>query len=349
MAGRCRLRFFQPDYSSADLSATSTITDFDLTASYGLPLNASSHLKAAVLVSVILHAVVLFGISFKLPISKIVTAATPLEVVLVNNKPIAQPVKEEALPRAALGVPARGGDMGSSGPAQPLFPSAPRHGTATGTPPRTASASAIVPGIASNTTPVTPEAEQPEYEAQQPMGTVDNDGDQSVYQADSASAQPGQSQNQNRIFNTADLVQRGLAIARVAAQQGGDFGAYQKPIKRKFIGIRTKDYRFARYAEDWRLKVERIGNLNYPETAKREQLYGSLQLTVGIKSDGSLESIEINRPSGKKVLDEAAVRIVKLAGQNGFAPFPPDISGDIDVLHITRTWVFTSADQLTSE
>ena len=138
-------------------------------------------------------------------------------------------------------------------------------------------------------------------------------------------------------------------LKAAAAQQGGDFGAYQKPIKRKFIGIRTKDYRFARYAEDWRLKVERIGNLNYPETAKREQLYGSLQLTVGIKSDGSLESIEINRPSGKKVLDEAAVRIVKLAGQNGFAPFPPDISGDIDVLHITRTWVFTSADQLTSE
>ncbi|HJT51062.1 MAG TPA: hypothetical protein VJ734_03905, partial [Nitrosospira sp.] len=196
------------------MSATSTITDFDLTASYGLPLNASSHLKAAVLVSVILHAVVLFGISFKLPISKTVTAATPLEVVLVNNKPIAQPVKEEALPRAALGVPGRGSDMGSSGPAQPLFPSAPPHGTATGTPPRTASASTIVPGIAS----ITPEAEQPEYEAQQPMGTVDNDGDQSVYQADSASAQSGQSQN--RIFNTADLVQRGLAIARVAAQQG---------------------------------------------------------------------------------------------------------------------------------
>ena len=67
-----------------------------------------------------------------------------------------------------------------------------------------------------------------------------------------------------------------------------------------------------------------------------------------VRSDGSLESIEINRSSGKKVLDEAAINIVKLAGQNGFAPFPPDISRDTDILHITRTWVFASTDMLFS-
>ena len=144
------------------------------------------------------------------------------------------------------------------------------------------------------------------------------------------------------------LVQRSLEIARLQAQAVQNV-AYKQPLKRKFIGTRTQDYRFARYVEDWRLKVERIGNLNYPEAAKREQLYGKLQLTVGIRSDGSLESIDINRPSGKRVLDEAAVRIVKLAGQNGFAPFPDDIVREIDILHITRTWVFTRADELTSE
>jgi protein TonB len=95
--------------------------------------------------------------------------------------------------------------------------------------------------------------------------------------------------------------------------------------------------------------VERIGNLNYPEAARKEKLYGNLQLTVGIRADGSLESIEINRSSGEKVLDEAAVNIVKLAGQNGFAPFPPDISQDTDILHITRTWVFAASDMLLSQ
>ncbi|MDN5882646.1 MAG: TonB family protein, partial [Nitrosospira sp.] len=92
-----------------------------------------------------------------------------------------------------------------------------------------------------------------------------------------------------------------------------------------------------------------IGNLNYPEAARRERLFGNLQLTVGIKSDGSVESVEINRSSGQRVLDEAAIRIVKLAGQNGFAPFPPDISRDTDILHITRIWAFTREDGLTTQ
>ena len=94
-------------------------------------------------------------------------------------------------------------------------------------------------------------------------------------------------------------MQRSLEIARLEAQTSLDYEAYQKRPKRKFIGARTQEYRFARYVEDWRIKVERIGNLNYPEAARRDQLYGNLQLTVGIRSDGSLESVEINRPRAK--------------------------------------------------
>jgi len=119
-----------------------------------------------------------------------------------------------------------------------------------------------------------------------------------------------------------------------------DYEAYQKRPKRKFIGAHTQEPRFASYVKDWLLRIEQLENLNYPETAKREKLHGAVQLTVGIKSDGSLESVEINRSSGNKTLDEAAIRIAKLAGQNGFAPFPPEINQDIDILHITRTWVF---------
>ena len=119
-----------------------------------------------------------------------------------------------------------------------------------------------------------------------------------------------------------------------------DYEAYQKRPKRKFIGAHTQEPRFDSYVKDWQLKIEQLENLNSPETAKRGKLYGAVQLTVGIKSDGSLESVEINRSSGNKILDEAAIRIAKLAGQNGFAPLPPEISQDIDILHITRTWVF---------
>ena len=158
-----------------------------------------------------------------------------------------------------------------------------------------------------------------------------------------------ETENQPITADATELLQRSLDIARLRAQVDQDHDDYQKRPKRKFVGARTKEYRFARYVEDWRIKVERIGNLNYPEAARKGKLYGNLQLTVSIRADGSLEAIEINRSSGEKILDQAAINIVKLSGQNGFAPFPPDISQDTDVLHITRTWVFAPSDTLLSQ
>ncbi len=276
----------------------------------------------------------LFGINFKFPLPENGKAGMPLEVVLVNSKSASKPNKADTLAQANLDG---GGNTDSDRRAKTPFPITPKPKQAGDTP-----VSAPTPTA---TPTVTQKTEQLEQEAERLMTAVNNDADQSVYQADLPFAQS----EENRAINAGDLVQRGFEIARLEAQTARNYEAYQKRPKRKFVGARTQEYRFARYVEDWRLKVERVGNLNYPEAARREQLYGSLQLTVGIKSDGSLESIEINRPSGKKVLDEAAIRIVNLAGQNGFAPFPPDIGRDTDVLHITRTWVFTRSDELASE
>jgi protein TonB len=140
-----------------------------------------------------------------------------------------------------------------------------------------------------------------------------------------------------------DLAQSALAIARMEAQIERQIDEYNKRPRKKFIGARTEEYAAAQYLEDWRQKVERIGNLNYPEAA-RGKLYGNLVLTVAIKSDGELERVEINRSSGHKVLDEAAQRIVKLAAP--YAAFPDAVRRDTDIIEITRTWTFTGADQL---
>ena len=91
------------------------------------------------------------------------------------------------------------------------------------------------------------------------------------------------------------------------------------------------------------MKVERIGTLNYPEAA-RGRLYGSLLLSVTIRSDGTVERVGVHRSSGHKVLDDAALRIVKMAAP--YSPFPPDIRKDYDVIEITRTWTFTNSDQV---
>jgi len=143
-----------------------------------------------------------------------------------------------------------------------------------------------------------------------------------------------------------DLAESARAMARLEGEINKSIDDYNKRPRTKFIGARTKEYRFAQYIESWRQKVERIGTLNYPEEA-RGKLYGSLVLTASINHDGSLNRVDINRSSGYKVLDEAAKRIVRMAAP--YADFPPDIRRDTDILEITRTWYFTQGDQVSSK
>ena len=144
-----------------------------------------------------------------------------------------------------------------------------------------------------------------------------------------------------------ELMQKTFEAMRLEAKIARDMDAYQKIPRRKHIGAQAREYRFARYVEDWRMKVERIGNLNYPEAARRNRLYGSLILTVSIRADGSIENVEVNRKSGRRILDAAAVKIVEMAGP--YAPFPDDIRRDTDILSITRMWTFARGDELRSE
>ncbi len=144
----------------------------------------------------------------------------------------------------------------------------------------------------------------------------------------------------------ADLLTSALALARMEAQIARQVDEYNKRPRKKFVGARAAESRFALYVESWRQKVERIGNLNYPEGA-RGRVYGSLRVTVAIKPDGSIEEIQVDRPSEHKVLNEAALKIVRLAAP--YAPFPPEIRRDTDILVITRTWTFAHGDKLYNE
>jgi protein TonB len=143
-----------------------------------------------------------------------------------------------------------------------------------------------------------------------------------------------------------DLASSALAIARIEGQISRQMDEYNQRPRKKFIGARVEEYRFAQYVEDWRQKIERIGNLNYPDAAKG-RLYGSLVITVIIKANGDLDRVEVNRSSGQRLLDDAARRIVQMAAP--YAAFPDAIRRDTDVLEITRTWTFTNADRLRSD
>jgi TonB family protein len=114
-------------------------------------------------------------------------------------------------------------------------------------------------------------------------------------------------------------------------------------VRKKYVGARANEYRFAVYLDNWLKEIERVGNLNYPEEARRNRIHGSLQLTVGIRADGEVESVVINRSSKSEVLDQAAIRIVRLAAP--FERLPEDIKADTDILYITRTWTFRQGEQ----
>lgn len=140
-----------------------------------------------------------------------------------------------------------------------------------------------------------------------------------------------------------ELVEQSLEMARLAAEIERRQQLLAKRPKRKFVSASTKEYEYAAYLRAWVARVERVGNLNYPEEARRRGLSGRLVMTVAVRRDGSIENVLLNSSSGLGILDQAAMRIVRLA-----EPYPPlpETAEKVDVLHITRTWQFQNGSVL---
>ena len=133
-------------------------------------------------------------------------------------------------------------------------------------------------------------------------------------------------------------------IASLEAQLAEERQAYaRRPRILRLNAASTMQDKGAFYKDAWRRKVEQVGNLNYPARANR--IYGSLRLLVQINRDGTLRDVQILESSGEQVLDQAAMRIVRLAAP--FMPFTGDLM-DIDVLEIIRTWRFEPGDRVSS-
>ena len=273
----------------------------------------------SVIFSLCVHGFVLFGIGFVLPdLRKNLDLLQPLEVVLVNSKSRSRPRKADALAQHNLDG---GGNTADN-----------------------KRASSPLPNLSDDKQFVQEQSTQKLQRLEQQVKKL-------ITQAKSMHSVPQELAERQRKEGSnkegRDLVERALEIARLEAKIQRDFSAYQKSEQRKFVGARTQEYPYARYIEDWRIKVERIGNLNYPSQARQQRIFGKLQLTVSIKADGSIEKVEVTKSSGQRILDAAAERIVRLAAP--FAPFPENIRKDTDILSIVRTWSFTANDHLESE
>jgi protein TonB len=275
----------------------------------------------AVAVSLVLHALVLALRFSPIDLSKIGRDDSPLEVALVNAKSVSKPTKADILAQAHLDG---GGNTDANLRAKTPLPALPKDNATT------------------ELAVATQKIETLEKKSKEMLTQLKSTA--TVAPPDPA---PNTALDKPELPTSTEMMQRSLEAMRLEAQIAKDMDAYQKRPKRRFVGARAEEYRFARYVEDWRLKVENIGNHNYPEAAREQKLYGSLLLTVGIRANGSVETVVVDRTSGQKILDLAAVRIVEMGGP--YAPFPPDISRDTDILYITRTWSFSPGDSLTSQ
>jgi protein TonB len=278
-------------------------------------------LGAALGLSIALHAM-LMAVHFKFPDAMRWKAdSPPLEVVLVNAKTKEKPSKAAVLAQANLD---RGGNVDENRRAKtPLPVTEPRN-----------------PG-------------RDLAEAQRRVQQLEAQQQRLLAQARaSASRVPVETPKSAPSEEVAprpsgrDLADLSLAAMRLQAQVDRQIEEYQKRPRKKFIGSNAREYRFAQYEEDWRIKIERIGTLNYPPEARGKH-YGHLRLTVTIRPDGSVESVELDRSSGLKVLDAAAFKIVRMA--TPFAAFPAEIRRDTDLLVITRTWFFGQGDKIWTE
>lgn len=149
---------------------------------------------------------------------------------------------------------------------------------------------------------------------------------------------------QHKNLTSKQLLKQSKEMAQLSAEVDVARKVTSTQPKKKFITAQTKEYRFASYEEAWRKKVERIGTLNFPDEAVRARLTGDVRLSVTLSADGSVKDIKITKYSGHKVLDDAALRIVKMAAP--YASFPEDISKDYDEIVIVRTWQFLSGNRL---
>ena len=143
-----------------------------------------------------------------------------------------------------------------------------------------------------------------------------------------------------------ELIERSMEMVNLNEQLSESMQAYAQRPRHIYVSARTQEYKYANYMSEWVKKVERVGNLNYPDEARRAGLSGKLIMDVIMNADGTVRNISIMRSSGHKVIDEAASRIVNLAAP--FPPFSAEILKEADIMHITRTWEFSTSNRLQS-
>ena len=275
-------------------------------------LTNNDRFAVSLLMALGFHAVVLLGVGFVLDFKPLTHPLETLDVVLVNWRSESKPDDADFLAQAS--------QLGGGESNEVTKPSQENTGAS--------------PGPS--------EGEDPLDQQEQTSSVADAAREQVLIENDEAEFTQqitSIEQPEPPMPSAALLMQESMSMAKLQPGIQRDRDSQSKLPRRKWISANTREYEFAAYMQAWVAKVERVGNLNYPDEVRKMKLTGDLVMTVGINEDGSIESIDIRRSSGKPQLDQAATRIVRLAGP--YSPLPEYITATVDVLHITRTWRFS--------
>lgn len=281
----------------------------------------------ALLAALVLHLLLLLTVSFELPAPRL--RAPPdeaLEVLLLED---GTATSRTPVPDAPLSQHDRAGE---SPPGQGTIATPVDQAPRPAAPSTSDDTPASIPGQAASGRQSTPPAPTPERPIAPPRPPREK-APEPPQPPPQPVAEPAKSVDATRI-----LASRDQEINRLTASLQARSNAYASRPRHRTISASTREFRYANYLSAWARKVERIGNLNYPQAANRQKLYGNLILDVAVRADGRVEQVRVVRSSGHPLLDEAAIKIVHLAAP--YAPFPPDIAAETDILNILRTWQF---------
>ncbi len=282
-------------------------------------ITSADRLGLTLFFAVVVHALIILGITFIAPDEKPADDSPTLEIILATNPNTKKIINPDFLAQAH--------QEGGGNQETRHRPAAPPAISTTPSPlagngPTNTSTGTAKPVAAPALTPITTTRNS------QQQGTPEIAPSSIPTEAPSA----------------ADMMMRSREIARLSAELSSSMQAYARRPKHRYIAARTAEFRDAAYMAAWQTKIEMIGNLNYPEEARRRNISGNLRLDVAINADGSVNDISVIRSSGHKLLDDAAIRIVRLAAP--FGQMPLEMRKETDILHIIRTWQFLDKDGL---
>ena len=292
-----------------------------------------------VCMALICHAIFVLGVTFTQEDSPLSRFST-MDIVLVQQK---SKRADDAKLLAQADMEGGGNTEDAVTPSSPVPPPFPDNQPEVAAPPPSQEPQQQASASQAEQLPETPASNKVELIAATSDKASSNKNIQQKITPENASAEPTE-QSPSKASkakprpSATSLLTNSMKIAALSARIDKQLVAKAERPKRKFISASTREYKYASYMEAWRSKVERVGNLNYPEEARKRKLSGSLVLDVALSPDGSINNITVRQSSGHKVLDDAAIRIVKLSAP--FSPFPDAIQGETDILHIIRTWQF---------